>query len=232
MARWGGRALGRGSSRRIRSSCSRERCLSRSRSRWGPLVARPRRAHSNPPEAESSFRVQRVCAAPRPGAAACAALRLVPASLSSAELQASAAAQAGEQALGAAPAVNNPSPFPGYLTPQLLRAAYCAAERNGGRADADDRRDRRVRRSHRGSGSGCVRRTVRPARVHHRERLLPQARRGRAKRARCRRKKGNGRRDLDRRADGARRVPGLSRAAGGGQQRRIRRPRRRRSTRP
>ncbi len=69
----------------------------------------------------SAGSVERACAAPRPGTAACTAMRLVSASLTPAELRARAAAQA---ASGASPAVENKSPFPGYLDPQNLHAAY------------------------------------------------------------------------------------------------------------
>jgi IPT/TIG domain len=70
------------------------------------------------------FRVHRVCRAARPGAAACLGMKLVPASLTSAELRSSAARQSKEATSGARPAVTNPSPEPGYLTPQALHAAY------------------------------------------------------------------------------------------------------------
>ncbi len=70
------------------------------------------------------YSVERACGAPRPGGAACTAMRLVPASLTPAELQASAAAQAAEAASGASPAVESENPLPGYLTPQDLHAAY------------------------------------------------------------------------------------------------------------
>ena len=66
------------------------------------------------------YRVEHVCGASSPGTAACAALRLVSSSLTSAELQANAA----RQAAGAEPARENKNPFPGYLTPQDLHAAY------------------------------------------------------------------------------------------------------------
>jgi subtilase family serine protease len=72
----------------------------------------------------AGYSVERVCGTPRPGAASCAALRLVPGSLTSAQLQASAAMQAGEALAGARPAVSDSSPFAGYLTPQELHAAY------------------------------------------------------------------------------------------------------------
>jgi hypothetical protein len=71
------------------------------------------------------FRVHRVCrAAPRPGSAACLGLKLVPASLTSAELRSNAIRQRREAAADARPAVTNPTPEPGFLTPQLLHAAY------------------------------------------------------------------------------------------------------------
>jgi IPT/TIG domain len=71
------------------------------------------------------FRVHHVChAAPRPGSAACLGLKLVPASLTSAELRSNATRQRREAAANARPAVTNPSPEPGFLTPQLLHAAY------------------------------------------------------------------------------------------------------------
>jgi len=74
--------------------------------------------------AASSYAIQRVCAVPPPGAAACAAMRLVNPSLTPAELRASAELQAEEGLSGEQPAVTYPSPFPGYLTPQDLDAAY------------------------------------------------------------------------------------------------------------
>jgi len=73
---------------------------------------------------ESSYRAARVCGASAPSAAACTALRLVSASLSGAELEQRAAAQAAEAAAGAHPAVENENPIPGYLTPQDLHSAY------------------------------------------------------------------------------------------------------------
>lgn len=74
------------------------------------------------------FRVHRVCRAARPGAASCLGLKLVPASLTSAQLQASAKRQAAEAIRSARPAVTNPNPEPGYLTPQALHAAYALPE--------------------------------------------------------------------------------------------------------
>jgi hypothetical protein len=72
----------------------------------------------------SGYRVERLCGQPRPRAAACAAIRLLPASLSAAELQANAATQTRERTLGARPAVDDPAPIAGFLTPQDLHAAY------------------------------------------------------------------------------------------------------------
>ncbi len=74
--------------------------------------------------AGARFRVHRVCRRARPGRAACQGLKLVPASLSGAELRASALAQAREVAVRGRPAVSVKSPYPGYLTPQRLHAAY------------------------------------------------------------------------------------------------------------
>ena len=72
----------------------------------------------------SSFRVQRLCGTPRPGAAACTGLKLVPASLNASDLHANAVRQAGEARTGARPRVNAASPEAGYLTPQALHEAY------------------------------------------------------------------------------------------------------------
>jgi len=66
----------------------------------------------------------RVCAAARAPVASCTAVRLDASSLSAGELRASAAAQAAERAAGVRPAVTYKEPFPGYLTPQQLHAAY------------------------------------------------------------------------------------------------------------
>jgi IPT/TIG domain len=71
-----------------------------------------------------SFRVQRLCGAPSPGAAVCLGMKLVPASLSEMELHDDAVRQAGEVAAGASPAVTYKHPFAGYLTAQSLHAAY------------------------------------------------------------------------------------------------------------
>ena len=70
------------------------------------------------------FRIHRVCGAPRPGRAACLGLKLVPSSLTSADLHASALRQSSEASGGARPAVTNKSPEAGNLTPARLHAAY------------------------------------------------------------------------------------------------------------
>jgi hypothetical protein len=80
--------------------------------------------------AASALEARRVCGVPRVGAASCAAMRLVDSSLTPAGLQAAAAAQAAEELAGARPAVTYTSPFPGYLTPQDLRAAYALPSEN------------------------------------------------------------------------------------------------------
>ena len=72
----------------------------------------------------SAFSVHRLCGVPRPGNAECLGMKLVPASLTAADLQADAAVQAGEAAGGASPAVTYKHPFAGYLTAQSLHAAY------------------------------------------------------------------------------------------------------------
>lgn len=66
------------------------------------------------------YRVQRVCAKPPPGRDACLVLRLVPAGSAPASSRQSSAP--GSTRL-AAPALIK-TPYPGYLTPQLLHAAY------------------------------------------------------------------------------------------------------------
>jgi hypothetical protein len=72
----------------------------------------------------STFRVYRLCGVARPGEAECLGMKLVPESLTAADLQADAATQAGEAAAGASPAVTYKHPFAGYLTAQSLHAAY------------------------------------------------------------------------------------------------------------
>jgi hypothetical protein len=74
--------------------------------------------------ARSAFRVHRLCGAPLPGDAACLGMKLVPASLTPADLHADAARRAREAAAGARPAVSYKEPFPGYLTAESLHAAY------------------------------------------------------------------------------------------------------------
>ena len=74
--------------------------------------------------APSAYRVHRLCGAPRPGAAACLGMKLVPASLTQADLQVDSARRASEAATGARPAVTYKEPFPGYLTAASLHAAY------------------------------------------------------------------------------------------------------------
>jgi hypothetical protein len=75
-------------------------------------------------DAHPRFRVHRLCHTPSPGAAACLGMKLVPASLTSADLRASADRQSKQQAGAARPAVSVKSPFPGFLTPERLHAAY------------------------------------------------------------------------------------------------------------
>jgi hypothetical protein len=87
------------------------------------LVAASSAAVAAQPQA-NRFRVHRVCRSPHPGRAACLAMKLVPAALTDAKLQANATRQSKEANGGGRPAVTNKSPEPGYLTPQLLHAAY------------------------------------------------------------------------------------------------------------
>jgi hypothetical protein len=73
----------------------------------------------------ASFRVQRVCGArPRPGTAACMAMKLVPDTLTAAALHAAAVRQSREAHSGVRPAIGDATPIAGYLTPQSLHAAY------------------------------------------------------------------------------------------------------------
>jgi hypothetical protein len=74
--------------------------------------------------ASSAFQVQRLCGPARPGDAECLGMKLVPASLTAADLRTDAATQAAEAAVGSSPAVTYKHPFPGYLTAQSLHAAY------------------------------------------------------------------------------------------------------------
>jgi len=72
----------------------------------------------------TGFRVHRVCQVARPGRAACLGMKLIPASLTGAQLHANAVRQSREAADGAHPAVTVKEPYPGYLTPQRLHDAY------------------------------------------------------------------------------------------------------------
>jgi hypothetical protein len=74
--------------------------------------------------AAGAYRVQRICGTPRVGSAACLAETLIPESLTPADLQADASRRASEAARGVRPAVTYESPFPGFLTPERLHAAY------------------------------------------------------------------------------------------------------------
>jgi hypothetical protein len=74
--------------------------------------------------AAGAYRVQRTCGTPRLGSAACLAETLIPESLTPADLQADASRRASEAARGVRPAVTYESPFPGFLTPERLHAAY------------------------------------------------------------------------------------------------------------
>jgi hypothetical protein len=84
--------------------------------------------------ARAHFRVHRLCHTPRPGAAACMGMKLVPASLTRGDLQAGAERQAREVAGGARPLVTNKDPLPGNLTPELLRTAYALPSETGASA--------------------------------------------------------------------------------------------------
>lgn len=85
-------------------------------------LAVPASVFAEPESAQ--FRVQRLCGIPRPGAAACTGMKLVPSSLSTTALHVNAVRQDGEASAGASPAVGVKHPYPGYLTPQSLHAAY------------------------------------------------------------------------------------------------------------
>jgi hypothetical protein len=74
--------------------------------------------------ARSAFRAHRVCGVPPADRAACLGVKLVPAWLTRADLRAKAARRVREAAAGARPAVTYKEPFPGYLTPESLHAAY------------------------------------------------------------------------------------------------------------
>jgi IPT/TIG domain len=70
------------------------------------------------------YRVQPLCEHSKQSSAACLSRRLVPASLTRAELAAAALRAAKSQAAGVRPAVEQETPWPGFLTPQALHAAY------------------------------------------------------------------------------------------------------------
>ncbi len=84
----------------------------------------PAAAAARPASPGAHARVARACRAPRPRHAACMSLRLIPGSLSAADLHSNAIRFATDLAHGAIPAVTYTSPWPGYLTPQSLHAAY------------------------------------------------------------------------------------------------------------
>ena len=87
----------------------------------GLAVGAPATATATAGGRAGGYRLQRSCPPPRHGRAACLAMRLIPSSLSPADLRASAR-RGG--ARGAKPAVTYSSPWPGYLTPKLLHEAY------------------------------------------------------------------------------------------------------------
>ncbi len=87
-------------------------------------VASASGAHVSPAVSPSGYRVKRLCGPPRPLAAACAAIRLLPNSLAAAELRDNAARQARARALEVRPAVEVTTPIAGFLTPAELHAAY------------------------------------------------------------------------------------------------------------
>jgi|HubBroStandDraft_2_1064218.scaffolds.fasta_scaffold05571_1 subtilase family serine protease len=71
----------------------------------------------------SAYRAENTCSAPPPGSAGCLGIRLIAASITPADLKATAKRQAGELASGASPAVTNKTPL-GGLRPQDLHNAY------------------------------------------------------------------------------------------------------------
>jgi hypothetical protein len=81
------------------------------------LSASPLAAATSP---VARYRIQRLCGVPRPGAAVCTGMKLLPSSLTPAELRANAMRQARK----AGPAINYETPMAGYLTPQSLHSAY------------------------------------------------------------------------------------------------------------
>jgi hypothetical protein len=92
------------------------------------LVIVPLGASAQTQSGSGAFRVHRLCHAPRPGSAACLGMKLVPSSLSAADLHANALRQSAEAAKGARPAVAIKTPYAGYLTPQRLHEAYALPE--------------------------------------------------------------------------------------------------------
>jgi IPT/TIG domain len=89
------------------------------------LAALPASADAAKTLGGARYRVGRVCrVSAQPDRAACQAMKLIPASLSSAELRANALRQSREAAGGARPAVAVKIPYSGYLTPERLHAAY------------------------------------------------------------------------------------------------------------
>lgn len=78
------------------------------------------------------YRIVSLCGVPHPGSAACMAEKLVPSSLSSSQLKASAKRQRHALRSGVRTAVTNSEPEPGYLTPQSLHAAYSLPSESSG----------------------------------------------------------------------------------------------------
>ncbi len=71
----------------------------------------------------TQFRTQRLCSAPRPGAAECLGMRLIAKSLTKEELKVSARRQAHDLAVGVTPAIGAKT-IPGGYTPAALHEAY------------------------------------------------------------------------------------------------------------
>ncbi len=72
----------------------------------------------------STFRTQRLCESARPRTASCVGIRLLAKSLTGEKLHADKVRQAGEEARGQTPAVQNTSPVSGGLTEEELHSAY------------------------------------------------------------------------------------------------------------
>jgi hypothetical protein len=90
-------------------------------------AARPDAGSAATAGSASGFRVHRVCgmASPRTAhLARCLSMKLLPASWTSARVQANAVRQTRERARGGKPAVTFKEPFAGFLTPADLHAAY------------------------------------------------------------------------------------------------------------